>query len=153
MSPLLNSFEAQSLWDQGLLQENLLELPTEKLPKSLSDRGSQMRSHSTQEFFKKLGIDQHYSRPRTPNDNPQIESLFSTVKNCPDYPGQFELIEEARKYFEQFFSWYNHEHYHTSLNMITPHDAHEGRASAILAERERIKQETMDKRAAYHTNA
>jgi len=67
-----------------------------------------MRSHSTKNFFKTLGIDQFYSRPRTPNDNPQIEALFSTVNNCPDYPGRFDTLEEARIYFKEFFNWYNH---------------------------------------------
>lgn len=149
----LNSDVAQSLWDQGLLNEQLVYSPKADLPMSLSDRGSQMRSHSTQDFFKTLGIDQVYARPRTPNDNPQIEALFSTVKNCPDYPGRFEALHQAHDYFEQFFHWYNHEHYHTQLQMITPYDVHIGRANDILAERQRIKDETFVKRQLYHANS
>ena len=57
-----------------------------------------MRSISTTQFFKALGIDRLFARPRTPNDNPQVESLFSTVKISPQYPGFFEVVKEARDY-------------------------------------------------------
>mgnify|MGYP000873110770 CR=1 FL=1 len=150
VSDQLISSEAQFLWDQALIKEKLLNAKADDQPKSLSDRGSQMRSHSTKDFFKTLGIDQLFSRPRTPNDNPQIESLFSTVKNCPDYPERFNTLEEAKTYFDTFFNWYNHEHYHTALKMITPADFHQGKASAILEERKKLKQKTFRHRRRYH---
>lgn len=150
LSEYLNSDEAQLLWDKALIAERLLNVPEKDLPTSLSDRGSQMRSHSTQTFFKKLGIDQLFSRPRTPNDNPQIEALFSTVKNHPDYPGRFSSLETAEEYFDRFFYWYNHEHYHTSLNMITPNDYHLGKAKEILARRHMAKVRTLQQRRQYN---
>lgn len=116
------------------------------MPQSLSDRGPQMRSIPTSEFFRKLGIGQLFARPRTPNDNAKVESLFSTVKTAPRYPGFFPCLEEARVYFKEFFRWYNHEHLHTALAMMTPEDWHTGRYLAIRAERERIKQETFARR-------
>lgn len=146
ISDRLTSDNAQSLWDQALINENLLNVPTRDLPQSLSDRGSQMRSHSTRQFFRTLGIDQHFSRPRTPNDNPQIEAFFSTVKNCPDYPDRFETLEEAVAYFQEFMNWYNYHHYHTALGMITPADYHNGKAAEIISERNQIKQATLENR-------
>ena len=70
-----------------------------------------MRSTSTKVFFSTLGVQQYFSRPRTPNDNPQIEALFSTVKNVPQYPGRFSSLNEAEQYFERFFNWYNKGNY------------------------------------------
>lgn len=133
-------------WDIALINEGLTQAGPEEMPKSLSDRGSQMRSISTRQFFKNLGIDQLFGRPRTPNDNAKSESLFSTVKTAPSYPGVFEIIHAATIYFDSFFSWYNNEHLHTSLEMMTPNDWHTGRYPQIREVRNRIKQETFARR-------
>jgi len=136
----------QQAWDIAIVNEHLTQAGPNEMPKSLSDRGSQMRSISTSRFFKKLGIDQLFARPRTPNDNPQAESLFSTVKMAPRYPGVFVALKEACDYFTIFFPWYNNEHLHTSIEMMTPSDWHTGRYLEIRKERSRIKAETFRRR-------
>ena len=137
---------AKRAWDIALVNEGLTQAGPDEMPKSLSDRGSQMRSTSTAQFFKTLGIDRLLARPRTPNDNPQVESLFSTVKTAPQYPGYFETVKQAREYFGVFFSWYNEVHLHTALEMMTPNDWHFGRHVQIRDERMKIKQETFARR-------
>jgi putative transposase len=134
---------AQTLWDQGLIQEGLLDQPTSLWPKSLSDRGAQMRSHSTKTYFQKLGIGQLHSRPRTPNDNPFIESHFATIKTQPAFPGYFADQVEAEGYFRQFYAWYNQVHPHTRLKMLTPSQVHTGQGPQVLAERARLKMATL----------
>ena len=99
------------------------------------------------------GITTHFARPRTPNDNPQIESLFSTVKCAPAYPERFRTVDEAQKYFDEFFRWYNVEHYHTRLGMIRPADVHSGRADLIRKERARIRARTMEARRRFNCRA
>jgi len=135
------SDQAQHLWDQGLVNEGILTRPTAQWPKSLSDRGSQMRSHSTKTYFRKLGILQLFSRPRQPNDNPRIEAHFGTVKTMPAYPGFFVDELAARLYFASFYAWYNNVHPLTTLAMLTPMQWHTGQASDLLAAR-RADQET-----------
>ncbi|SFL84023.1 integrase core domain-containing protein [Salibacterium qingdaonense] len=102
-----------------------------------------MRSHSTEAFFATLGIQQYFSWSLTPNDNPQIEALFSTVENVPDYPGRFESFEEADHHFQRFFAWYNQEHYHTGLNMVQSVRVHAGERETVLDERYRVHEQTM----------
>jgi hypothetical protein len=145
----LHSREVRELWDLGLLNEGLLLRPSYKWPSSLSDRGSQMRSISTKRYFKKLGVAQLFARPRTPNDNPKIEALFSVVKTEPEYPGVFPAIEDARAYFEEFFVWYNEGHPHTALKMLTPQQVHSGQGEEILKARRRIREATLQKRRAF----
>lgn len=147
LSDSLSSDEALTLWDKGLLSEKLIP---EQYPKSLSDRGTQMRSISTKVFFKSLGMKQLYSRPRTPNDNPQIESFFSTLKHASQYPERFDTIEASESYFEEFFRWYNFEHYHTGIGMVTPDDRHTGNDIHIFKERELIKEATFEQRRLHH---
>lgn len=140
------SEEVKEAWDLALANEGLTQAGPEEMPKSLSDRGSQMRSIPITQFFKKLGIERLLARPRTPNDNAKCEALFSTVKTAPAYPGIFQDLMTAVAYFKIFFPWYNEKHLHTALEMMTPEDWHSGRYVMIRAERERIKQETFARR-------
>ncbi len=148
ISPQLASAEVQTLWDHGLINEGLLDQPTSTWPKSLSDRGAQMRSRSTSTYFRKLGIPQLFSRPRTPNDNPFIEAHFATIKTQPAFPGYFATLAEAEVYFSQFYPWYNDVHPHTRLHMLTPSQVHSGQAPRLLAQRVALKAATLEARRA-----
>lgn len=151
VAPTFGSAQIQSLWDLGLVNEGLLEVPTDQWPKSLSDRGAQMRSQSTRRYFKKLGIDQLFSRPRTPNDNPRIEAHFGTIKSQPVYPGYFADLPAAVTYFTGFYPWYNDRHPLTTLNMLTPNQVHTGQTAPRLAARQTQQAHALaDRRAADH---
>ncbi len=148
ISEQLASAEAQRLWDQALLAEGVLDRPQDIWPKSLSDRGAQMRAHSTARYFHKLGIAQLFSRPHTPNDNPYIESHFATVKTHPAYPGYFLDQPDSERYFGAFYPWYNEVHPHTRLDMLTPSQVHSGLGPRLLAERDALKTATLAARRA-----
>jgi putative transposase len=142
--------EAQGLIDDAFLIENLMDVPRSQLPVVVNDRGSQMKAKPVKQMFLDLGLVQTFARPRTPNDNPFIESLFSTVKSAPTYPECFpsETINITRNYFEKYFGWYNAEHYHSGIGYVHPIDKHEGRAQAILEERkERLKRQRLKRRS------
>ena len=150
VSPRLISLEVQTLWDQALIHEGLLDQPADTWPKSLSDRGSPMRSQPTRRYFQKLGIEQLFSRPRTPDDNPYIEAHFATIKTQPVYPGYFADPGQAEGYFQEFYPWYNDVHPHTRLKMLTPSQVHSGQGPRLLAERAALKAATL---AARRTHA
>ena len=142
--------EALGLIDDAFLAEELIEVPKSQLPVVVNDRGSQMKAKPVQQMMKDLGLAQTFARPRTPNDNPFIESLFSTVKSAPLYPGWFPsaTINPALKYFDKYFGWYNTEHYHSGIGYVHPIDKHEGRASAILKIREEnLKRQRLERRS------
>ncbi|MEA3287029.1 MAG: DDE-type integrase/transposase/recombinase [Candidatus Marinimicrobia bacterium] len=142
--------EAQGLIDDAFLAENLMDVPRSQLPVVVNDRGSQMKAKPVKQMFLDLGLVQTFARPRTPNDNPFIESLFSTVKSAPTYPECFpsETIKITENYFEKYFGWYNSEHYHSGIGYVHPIDKHEGRAPAILKERkENLKRQRLERRS------
>ena len=76
--------------------------------------------------------------PAPPNDNPFIESAFSTVKRAPEYPGRFLDDGQAETYFARYFMWYDTEHYHSGNDYVTPQQAHDGLRPCIVAQR-RVK--------------
>jgi len=85
-----------------------------------------------------LGIERSHSRPHTSDDNPFSEAQFKTMKYQPDYPDRFDDIEVARAWARAFFGWYNHEHYHSGLNLLTPASVHYGEADTIVQQRQRV---------------
>jgi putative transposase len=69
------------------------------------------------------------------NDNPYSESAFRTLKYRPAFPARFGSIEDARAFCRDFFSWYNTEHRHSGIGLLTPADVHHGRAAEVTAAR------------------
>ncbi len=104
-----------------------------------ADRGAAMKSHSVQQLLAQLGVDRSYSRPRVSNDNPFSESGFKTMKYSSDFPARFGSWEEAEKFCVDYFVWYNQEHYHTGIALLTPSQVHYGEAEAALAKRQWIQ--------------
>jgi len=92
-----------------------------------ADNGGPMRGRPLADLLESLGVERSHSRPRTSNDNPYSESQFKTMKYRPTYPRRFETEGQARRWCSDFFAWYNHEHRHESLAMMTPADVYTGR--------------------------
>jgi putative transposase len=137
--------EGTELIQEGLDNEGLHDIAV-KLPDLMNDRGAQMRAKAFMKMCNDLGINQQFSRPRTPNDNPFIESLFSTVKDYPSYPGFFLSDIEAVAYFTAFFRFYNNQRYHTRIGMLTPVQRHTGQDKGIMERRNLSLQEARRER-------
>lgn len=127
--------EARLLLEGGLEKENILDLPADQRPELINDRGRQMKAKPIRRLCEDHQMPQLFARPRTPNDNPFIESAFSTAKRAPEYPGTFLDDAVARTYFERYFDWYNHQHYHSGIDYVTPHDVHSGLREKIVTRR------------------
>ena len=91
-----------------------------------------------------LGVNPSHSRPHVSDDNPYSEAQFRTLKYSPGYPERFGSLTDARQWCQGFFPWYNQEHHHTGLNLLTPADVHYGRAEEKLAQRHLILQQAFD---------
>ena len=97
-----------------------------------------MRSKLVAQLFIKLGIAKSHSRPYTPTDNPFSEAQFKTMKYRPDYPGAFTGIKDARTWARDFFHWYNQEHHHTHLALMTPATVHYGQVEIVYQQRQQV---------------
>ena len=101
-----------------------------------ADRGSPMISKSVGQLLIDLGVSKSHSRPYTPNDNPYSEAQFKTMKYRPDYPARFGSIVGARQWARAFFHWYNNEHHHSRLGLMTPAAIHYGQAATLTSQRQ-----------------
>ena len=103
-----------------------------------SDRGSPMTAKCTAQLLADLGVTQSLSRPRISNDNPYSEAHFKTVKYHPGFPGRFADIEEAKDFCRRFFPWYNLEHRHGGIGLLTPGQVHLGCAPEVIRQRQDV---------------
>jgi putative transposase len=103
-----------------------------------ADRGSSMTSKPVAFLLADLGVLKSHSRPYTSTDNPYSEAHFKTLKYRPGFPARFDSIEQARAFCRQFFDWYNHQHRHSGIGLMTPAAVHYGRAQDLHAERARV---------------
>jgi putative transposase len=103
-----------------------------------SDRGPSMGSHSVAQLLATLGVIKSHSRPHVSNDNPFSESQFKTMKYRPEFPKRFEGYEHALGFCREFFTWYNDEHYHTGIGLMTPAMLHYGEAEEVRRSRQRV---------------
>ena len=95
-----------------------------------------MISQTLAQLLGKLGVTKSHSRPYTPDDNPFSEAHFKTMKYRPDYPARFGSLADAQSWAREFFPWYNNEHRHSSLGLMTPATVHYGQASALTVQRQ-----------------
>ncbi len=96
-----------------------------------ADRGASMKSKGVAQLLVDLGVTKTHSRPHVSNDNPYSEAQFKTLKYCPKFPGHFGSIEDARAFCQDFFGYYNKEHYHSGIGLVTPEQLHYGLAQDI----------------------
>ena len=100
-----------------------------------SDRGASMTSKTVAQLLIDLGVDRSLNRPHTSNDNPYSEAAFKTLKYCPAFPDRFESVHDARRFCTAFFKYYNHQHYHSGIALLTPATVHNGNVQQVQAAR------------------
>jgi len=103
-----------------------------------ADRGPSMKSKPVALLLSDLGVTKTHSRPHISNDNPYSEAQFKTLKYRPDFPERFGSLEDARTFCQAFFTWYNRDHRHSGVGLMTPQVVHSGLAQETFKAREKI---------------
>jgi putative transposase len=125
---------AEALIAQAIEQQ---QIPRDQLAIH-ADRGGPMRSKPVAFLLADLGVTKTHSRPYTSTDNPYSEAHFKTLKYRPEFPARFDSIEQAREFCREFFGWYNNQHRHSGISLMTPASVHYGRATQVHADRQRV---------------
>jgi putative transposase len=128
-APLAEALIAETCAKEGILPEQLT---------IHADRGSAMTSKVVAQLLADLGVAKTHSRPHVSNDNPFSEAQFKTLKYRPSYPDRFGSLADARQWAREFFAWYNHQHRHSGIGLLTPAMVHRGQADEIVAARQQV---------------
>ena len=114
-------------------------------PRLLSDNGASYIATELAEWLDDRGMDHVRGAPYHPQTQGKIERWHQTLKNRILLENYF-LPGDLKAQIDSFIEHYNHHRYHESLQNLTPADVYFGRGQAILLERERIKQNTINER-------
>lgn len=106
-----------------------------------ADRGPSMRSKVVAHLLADLGVTKTHNRPHVSNDNPYSEAQFKTLKYCPEFPERFGSIQDARSFCQYFFNWYNKEHRHSGIALMTPEQVHYGMVDRVYQNRAAVLSE------------
>jgi putative transposase len=109
-----------------------------------ADRGSSMTSKPVALMLADMGITKTHSRPHVSDDNPYSESQFKTLKYRPGFPDRFGSIEDARAFCQGFFAWYNGQHRHSGIGLLTPQTVHYGKAELVTSQRQVVLASAFD---------
>ncbi len=97
-----------------------------------------MKSKCVAQLLSDMGVTKTHSRPHVSNDNPYSEAQFKTLKYCPQFPERFGSIQDSRVFCQDFFPWYNKEHRHSGIGLVTPEQLHYGIAKEIVKNRQKV---------------
>lgn len=124
---------------QQLIEETCLKQEINPAQLTIhADRGSPMKAKTTAQLFADLGITKSHSRPHVSNDNPFSESQFKTMKYRPGFPKRFGCQEDAKLFCQSFFHWYNHDHRHSGIGLLSPEVVHYGLAEEAIKQRNQV---------------
>lgn len=135
--------------DLALRAAGLDEATPAGRPRLLSDNGSSYIAGELATWLEDRKIKHVRGAPYHPMTQGKIERWHQTLKNrilLENYflPGDLEAQIAA------FVDYYNNHRYHESIDNLTPADVYFGRGPTILAERERIKRQTIAERRLQH---
>ncbi len=97
-----------------------------------------MKAKTMTQFLADIGVSKSYSRPHVSDDNPFSESQFKTLKYRPDSPSRLGSIQDSRQFCHRFFDWYNNEHHHFAIALLTPAEVHYDQAEQIICNRQQV---------------
>ncbi len=104
-------------------------------PRIISDNGPQFIAIDFKEFIKICGMTHVRTSPYYPQSNGKLERYHRTIKsNCIRVNTPLSL-SDAQRLITDFVDHYNNSRLHSAIGYIAPKDKLEGRAEAILAQR------------------
>lgn len=103
-----------------------------------ADRGSSMRSKTVALLLADLGVTKTHSRPHTSDENPYSEAQFKTLKYRPGCPVRFGSVQHAQKCAAELMRFYNCEHHHSGIGLLTPEAVRNGRAPKLREQRQQV---------------
>jgi len=122
-------------------------------PRIISDNGPQYIAKDFKEFIRLSGMTHVRTSPFYPQSNGKQERWHATLKRECIRPGTPLSLEDARRIVENFVTRYNTVRLHSAIGYVSPKDKLEGRAEAILGERERKLAAARERRAQMRRSA
>ncbi|UVO35585.1 IS3 family transposase [Bradyrhizobium arachidis] len=149
LGPTMCASDVTATLDQALAASGLDHTAVARRPRLLSDNGSSYVADDLAKWLDQRGMQHVRGAPYHPQTQGKIERWHQTLKNR-ILLDNYYLPGDLERQINAFVEHYNHVRYHESIDNLTPADVYFGRAEVILAERKRIKRDTIANRRLQH---
>ena len=149
LGPTMCASDVTATLDRALAASGLDRIAVTQRPRLLSDNGSSYVADDLATWLEGKDMQHVRGAPYHPQTQGKIERWHQTLKNR-ILLDNYYLPGDLERQINAFVEHYNHVRYHESINNLTPADVYFGRAKTILAERQRIKHETIANRRLQH---
>jgi putative transposase len=123
--------------DVAIVVQRARERFAQARPRIISDNGKQFVAREFKELVRLAGMTHVRISPGYPQSNGKLERFHRTLKeDCIRQQTPLSL-EDARRVVGRFVAHYNGVRLHSAIGYVTPLDKLEGRAPAILEQRQR----------------
>jgi len=130
----------------GLAYEKAgFDLSSEIKPRLVSDRGPVLISDDFNSYLDEKKIKHIYASPYHPQTNGKIERYRRSLKECV-LQNVHDLPQKLKVEIGKYISHHNKRRYHEALGNVSPDDVYYGRRERILADRSKLKIETLARR-------
>jgi transposase InsO family protein len=128
--------ESMTEGDVEMILQRAKEKFPDARPRIISDNGPQFVAKDFKEFIRISGMTHVKTSPYYPQSNGKLERYHKTIKgDCIRVKTPLSLADCVRIVAE-FVEHYNNRRLHSAINYITPKDKLDGKAEAILAQRD-----------------
>ena len=145
----MSASDVTATLEQALAASGLDHITVTQRPRLLSDNGSSYVANDLAKWLEGKGMQHVRGAPYHPQTQGKIERWHQTLKNR-ILLDNYYLPGDLERQIGAFVEHYNHVRYHESIDNLTPADVYFCRAEAILAERNRIKRQTIANRRLQH---
>ena len=147
LSRTMQADDIERVMSRALFKEDLFEADEDDRPVLVTDNGSQILSHSFQDFLKEWNIKHIRTAVRHPESNGKIEVFHKTIKYENIYvQKRYENFYEAQEDLDEFIEKYNNDRLHQGIDYVTPQEKHSGKAEKIVKEREKKHKQAIARR-------
>lgn len=133
--------------DVEIVVERARERFAGERPRLITDNGPQFVARDFKDYLRICGMQHARTSPAHPQSNGKLERFHATLKQECVRPMSPLTVEDARRAMTRFVDYYNNERLHSAIDYVSPRDKLEGRAPAILRERDRKLEAARERRA------
>ena len=149
LGPTMCASDVTATLDQALAASGLDRITITQRPRLLSDNGSSYVAGDLGKWLEDKNMEHVRGAPYHPQTQGKIERWHQSLKNR-ILLNNYYLPGDLEQQINAFVEHYNHVRYHESIDNLTPADVYFGRGELILAERQRIKRQTLANRRLQH---
>lgn len=130
---------------QLVLQEALEKYPGHS-PRIISDNGSQFIAREFKAFISQMQLSHVRTSANYPQSNGKIEAFHKNIKTECLRKQSFLTQDELRASVKNYIDFYNHKRLHSGIHYLPPEAVLNGRAEAILKDRDRKLEQARKRR-------